>query len=378
VKNYYLIILLLTLLSCQSNVGSNRLESEPVLRYDIVSVDTVYLKSPKSTFVGYFFWTNSSINFIDRIDSKLYQFDHQGRFNGEFLGRGDGPDNQNGIFGIFKNEGQFYILSDTHLSLFDSTFSRQDQLNFSLGGKESYEEMLHAPRPDMFGLYEISWISINVNLPFLPLQKRKGFILPVMMTHPELNGYWTTEYYKTVAMFGLFNEDFELQKLGGIRSEEYLKFNFLPNFDYFYFTQKGDSLLVSFPIDPKIHVYDMQFNFLGTFGESGKEMKTDYISTQTLEEAESQWQLDQNEYGYYDHVFFDEKESLLFRTYLPKGRGAESARLQIYKDDQLVGDLEVPIRFRVLGSVNGVFYADGIIDEEKEKLAFFKFKLNEI
>jgi hypothetical protein len=30
-----------------------------------------------------------------------------------------------------------------------------------------------------------------------------------------------------------------------------------------------------------------------------------------------------------------------------------------------------------LGSVDGVFYADGIVDEENEKLAFFKFKLDE-
>jgi hypothetical protein len=335
------------------------------------------LEAPNSTFVGYLFLTNRDINFIDRIQSKVFQFDHQGNFKEEFLGRGDGPDRQNGIYGIGSEGDEFIVLSDKHISIFDASFKLKDRLNFTLGGQESVEEMLHAPRSDMFGLYEISWISQEVNMPIFPLAKGQGFILPVMMTHPELNGYWTTEYYESVAIFGLFDEKYNLQKLGGKRSEEYLKYNYLPNFDYSYFTTKGDSLLVSFPIDPKIHVYDLGFNFLGTFGEPGIDMKTDYIPTQTLEEAESQWETDRDQFGHYDHIFYDTKEDLLFRSYLPRGKGTESARFQIYKGNQLAADLEVPIRFSVLGSVDGVFYADGIVDEENEKLAFFKFKLDE-
>jgi hypothetical protein len=382
VKNYYNLLLIMTLLACKSNIDSDKSKSDKedlksAVQYEMVSLDTVYLEAPNSTFVGYLFLTNRDINFIDRIQSKVFQFDHQGNFKEEFLGRGDGPDRQNGIYGIVSEGDELIVLSDKHISIFDASFKLKDRLNFTLGGQESVEEMLHAPRSDMFGLYEISWISQEVNMPIFPLAKGQGFILPVMMTHPELNGYWTTEYYESVAIFGLFDEKYNLQKLGGKRSEEYLKYNYLPNFDYSYFTTKGDSLLVSFPIDPKIHVYDLGFNFLGTFGEPGIDMKTDYIPTQTLEEAESQWETDRDQFGHYDHIFYDTKEDLLFRSYLPRGNGAKSARFQIYKGNQLAADLEVPIRFRVLGSVDGVFYADGIVDEENEKLAFFKFKLDE-
>jgi hypothetical protein len=380
-KNFQVMILFMTLIGCKSSLESENVYDKGILesdsRYKIVALDTVYLKASNSSFVGYWFLNNEHIHFIDRIQSKVFRFDHEGNFSGEFLGKGDGPDRQNGIYGIRNNGNEFIILSDSHISIFDSKFILKNRLNFDLNGKESYEEMLHMPRADMFGLYEIAWIGQNVNTPFLPLEEGKGFILPLQMTHPELNGYWTKEYYESVATFGFFDANYKLQKLGGKRSNEYLKYDFLPNFDFLFFTEKKDSILVSFPIDPEIHIYDRDFKFKGTFGEKGKSMKTDYTPTQTLEEAESQWEMDINQFGHYDQIFYDSKEDLLFRSYLPEGKGAESARLQIYKGNQLIADLVVPVRFKVLGSIDGVFFADGIVDEENETLGFFKFRLNE-
>ncbi len=380
-KNFQVVVLIMALNGCKSSVDSENIASkcelESISGYGIADLDTAFTEIPNLSFVGYWFLANKQIHFIDRVQSRVFRFDHDGNFKGEFLGKGDGPDRQNGIYGIATNEDEFIVLSDTHISKFDSEFKLRERLNFDLNNKESHEEMLHLPRADMFGLYEIAWIGQNVNTPFLPFGEGNGFILPLQMTHPELNGYWTKEYYESVAIFGFFNEKYQLQKLGGKRSEEYLKYGFLPNFDYLFFTTKNDSILVSFPIDPALHVYDFNFNLLGTFGEKGQSMKTDYVPTQTLEEAESQWEMDLKQLGHYDHIFYDSKVDLLFRSYLPEGKGAKSARLQIYKTNQLVADLVVPIRFRVLGSIDGVFYADGIVDEENETLAFFKFKLDE-
>lgn len=354
-------------------VAENRVE----IQLDSMQLDTIFVAADASSQVGFFFFSEGGIGFSDRIESKVNEFDFDGNSKGSFLGSGEGPERQNGTYGILVKDDDLMILSDRSISIFDSTYVRQNRLNLDWGGEESYEEMLHAPSPEMFGLYEITWISQDVNMPFVVLENNQGFVLPVMMTHPELNGYWTTEYYETVPMLGLFDRDFNLQKLGGLRSKEYLNYQYLPNFDYVHLEQKGDSLLVCFPIDPMIHVYDLDFNFLGTFGESGQNMKTDYITTRTLEEAESQWETDFLQFGHYDDLFYDEEQNLVFRTYLPQGRGHASSRLQIYRDEKLIGDLKVPIRFRVLGSKDGVFYADGIVDEENEVLAFFKFTLNE-
>jgi len=198
-----------------------------------------------------------------------------------------------------------------------------------------------------------------------------------MMTHPKLNGYWTTEYYEQVANLGRFDAGFKLIQLGGKRSEKYLNYEYLPNFDYTHLIRKGDNLIVSFPIDHELYVYDLELQFLKKFGVPGKQMKTDYIPTQTLEEAESQWEMDFNQFGHYDHLHYDEDSKLLFRSYIPKGRDSGRSRIQVYKGENLVGDFEVPLRFKVIGSHRGEFYADGIVDEENEKLGFFKFTFNE-
>lgn len=360
-----------------SDTGDFNSNEENVLGYSLGLLDTIYLDADSTSQIGYFFKSDLGIHYADRIQSKIFTYDWTGKPIGTYLGVGDGPSNQNGLHGIVYQDNRFYILSDVFMSRFNTDYILDNRSQLKWGGKESYEEMLSFPREDMFGLYEISWISRMVNLPFIALEGGKGYILPVMMTHPKLNGYWTSEYYKKVFNLGLFDENFQLTKLGGRRSELYLDHQYLPNFDYTYFVKKGDSLIVSFPIDPSLYIYDLGLQYLGKFGEEGIGMKKDYIPTQTLEEAESQWEMDFRQFGYYDQLYYDEKSQLLFRSYVPKGTNGGFSRLQIYQGESLIADLEVPLRFKVIGSKDGLFYADGIIDEENEKLAFYTFTIDE-
>ena len=49
--------------------------------------------------------------------------------------------------------------------------------------------------------------------------------------------------------------------------------------------------------------------------------------------------------------------------------------MQIYKGTVLVGDVQVPSRFNIIGYDENFIYADGYLDESNEKLAFYKFKI---
>jgi len=77
-------------------------------------------------------------------------------------------------------------------------------------------------------------------------------------------------------------------------------------------------------------------------------MKMDYIPTQTLEEAESQWGTDRVQFGHYDDIFYDCKEGLLFReSYLPRGNGGGGKKKKNFllvcrfiRGIQLAADLE--------------------------------------
>jgi hypothetical protein len=63
-----------------------------------------------------------------------------------------------------------------------------------------------------------------------------------------------------------------------------------------------------------------------------------------------------------------------FRSY--KKQGVESQNgLQIYKGETLIGDVEVPANFKVIGYIKPYFVTKIICDEENERAKFYKFKL---
>ena len=64
-------------------------------------------------------------------------------------------------------------------------------------------------------------------------------------------------------------------------------------------------------------------------------------------------------------VEYVDETGLLFRSYR-KGGGSVTDGLQVYRDGVLVGDVDVPLGFRMAGYV--------VPDEEGERLYMFRFK----
>ncbi|MCH6232599.1 hypothetical protein MMU05_01510 [Aquiflexum sp. AIY15W] len=380
-KNAWFTFMLLPyfLFSCENPKTNTTIQEKEIL-YSGIAVDTVYLVKDDFSGIGFFQFSQGELYFVDQIFSTVSKYNASGELIGTFLGKGDGPSEQNNIQGFVPKalEEGHVVLDNFELVIFDSNFVRQKRLPIAWNHSDSYQEMLDNPKAEMLGLYEIAWKMKGENSAFLPVGKdaQRSILLPISMSHPTLNGYISEEYYKNVYTFGRY--DLSLNKIEtgfGNRSEEYLRHGFIPNFDFFHFTTKGDSILVSFGIDPLIHVYNQDFKLIGKFGWPGEEMNVNYPKTQTIEEAIDNYKTDLEKAGFYHHIYFDSASQLLFRTYFPDGLEKGKSRLQVFKNHILVGDFEVPERFRVLGSEGSTFIADGILDEEKDKLGIFKFSL---
>ena len=51
--------------------------------------------------------------------------------------------------------------------------------------------------------------------------------------------------------------------------------------------------------------------------------------------------------------------------------------MQIYHQKRLIGDVEVPNFFNVIGKIGDYYYADGSLDNpDNEEIVVYKFKLN--
>lgn len=367
------------LFSCENPKTNTTIQEKEIL-YSEIALDTVYLVKDDFSGIGFFQFSQGELYFVDQIFSTISKYNASGELIGTFLGKGDGPSEQNNIHGFVPKalEEGHVVLDNFELVIFDSNFVRQKRLPIAWNNSNSYQEMLDNPKAEMLGLYEIAWKMKGENSAFLPVGKdaQRSILLPISMSHPTLNGYISEEYYKNVYTFGRYDLSSNKVETGfGNRSEEYLRHGFIPNFDFFHFTTKGDSILVSFGIDPLIHVYSQDFKLIGKFGWPGEEMNINYPKTQTIEEAIDNYKTDLEKAGFYHHIYFDSASQLLFRTYFPDGLEKGKSRLQVFKNHILVGDFEVPERFRVLGSEGSTFIADGILDEEKDKLGIFKFSL---
>jgi hypothetical protein len=164
-----------------------------------------------------------------------------------------------------------------------------------------------------------------------------------------------------------------LELMGVQWPEIYLQLKFVPNLAALSFSILEHNIYLSFAIHPLIYIYDADFNALGTFGRAGDGMKASYRTTRTFEEAQESQSQDLGNQSIYGSVFAD--GPYVFRIYFPEGMEAAYARLQIFEDKVLIGDVKVAPRFNVIGRIGEYYYANGIVDEMAEQIVVFKFKL---
>lgn len=328
--------------------------------------------------VGFFSLGRDQIFFVDQVFSTVISYDSGGLYQRTYLGKGDGPDEQNNIHGFhpYALNNKHVVLDNFELVVFDENFIKDISYPIEWDYSESYQDMVNSPKGSMLGLYELDWKSKGQNTSFIIDESGSQVLLPITMSHPTLNGYISEEYYQSVAVLGRYDLKKKMVLEGfGRRSDKYLEQKFVPNFDFSFFTKSKKEILVSFAIDPLIHVFGADGELVYKFGVDGIEMRESYPKTNTIEDALDNYKLDLEKAGFYHLIYLNEANNLTFRTYFPQGAGKGYARLQIYQDKTLIGDVRVPERFRILGKIGDFYFADGIVDEINDRLGFYKFKL---
>lgn len=352
--------------------------SERQEKYSNILIEEVNLELDFNSFVGFFAYGENTLFYIDQLYTQVHTFDPEFNKIGEFLGKGDGPDRQNVINGFmpFVDAQRHMIVGSNETLLFDLDFSRQSSYPIRWDYSDNYSDMENFPKASMIGLYEIGWRPRGTNLSVLVDMDSKEMIFPVEMSHPKLNGFLHKEYYESVHTIGKYNIDRKkISSVLGRRSPVYLDHPYIPNFDFFYLESVSDSILVSFAVDPMIHVLDAEGNLIGKFGFPGQDFKSNYPATSSIHDALANFEIDLNKAGFYDHIYYDKTSGYLFRSYFPEGKGKGYSRIQVFENHSLIADIKVPERFRVIGNSGDWFIADGILDEKEEEMAVYKFVL---
>jgi hypothetical protein len=134
----------------------------------------------------------------------------------------------------------------------------------------------------------------------------------------------------------------------------------------FFVSQEADSI---------IYCYNNNYEIKYAFGLPGKDMNIEYNNLNTVDEFKNSYLSERREFGYYNDLEYIDERKMLFRSY-KKGIHKNVDGLQIYNDGILIGDVEVPLNFKVVGYSNSYFYSEAMIDEFNEVIHLFRFKLD--
>lgn len=355
-------------------------QGESEISFYDVKLEKVVLDSLNTSFIGDFYVNDSGIYYVDERFCTVNKFKIDGSFIETAVGLGKGP-NETMIGRVegFDNSEKYNILigpsRDFHAfdpdwrSIIHRTIKQSPRDHITVNS---------TPPTDDPGLYSLDYINMDVEYfgsklyftigtdhpychPFLPIYYQE---CPIIVEVDFWSGTW--------------------EEMFGRRSPSYKNYNGLGQFSFsrFEIDDKG-RFYVSFEIDPRIYVYDREFNPLHSFGMNGHDMDTTYTNLyikgnihdpENLEKVREITESDRSTKGYYKSMKLFDELDLLFRTY-SKNESAKVDGLQVYHNEILIGDVQVPESFEVVGYSAPYYYGQISGNGDAELLQLYRFKI---
>ena len=366
-----ILVLLLLLYGCTSSVDktiyfAEATNQKPQISVTELNYEPFDLEHVESSYIGLLEVYDDKIMFIDKKFCYVFLFDRDGHYIKRYLGQGPGPKElATGVIdGFAKIEDGFLFLgggNDCHL--YNDQFEYQDKYIIDKGSKNSKEG------------YDAPWIY-TMTYENMQMKSYKQYLYyTVYSEYDDMNFIDSPEEYfaKSCYLAKMNLESGKVEKMLGKYPSVYdtqktLKQASFVNFDI---TSSGH-FMVSFEGDSLIYEYDMDFKPVKTYGYAGREMRMPerYLSTFYL--FKKYYRSSREESGYYTGIDYINETQTLFRTY-KRGKSSASDGLQIYREGMLIGDVDVPKGFKMLGYIAPYYYATCGIDEENERIELFKF-----
>lgn len=375
------VLLLITLISCNSTVDESIDDHFSVvntgkkeLSLSRLNLDTIYLDKIESSYTGFISIANEDICFIDNRFCWNFKFDTLGNLKSRDLGQGRGPHEiPTGFIDGYlhlSDQRDFYFGSSWDCYVFNQKSERIKEYRIDWKIENTKDEMLKSPNANMHGLYTIAYHKLE-------LRDYNGFVyFPILSQHPTFNFIISKDYYATSYILAKMRiDDGKVDGLYGRRSPVFSKYNFIGQFSLMSFDiSKEGKIFVTHEPDSSIYVYNDDFKIIDCFGFSGLNMDQDYLEISDLQTFKAKYSSERKSKGYYSKIEYIDERKLLFRSY-SKGEHSLHDGLQIYKNNVLIADVEVPKGFYVTGYLSPHFISNAEIDDVVEEIKIYKFKL---
>lgn len=349
----------------QKFAGIKNYPKEDILQeIDMISLP---LETVGSSYVGQLSVTDESILFIDSRFCWVFEFTPEGELKKRYLGQGNGPSElPAGMidgYAYLQDGSHFFIGPGSNCYIYDENFKLKSRyiLKYKKGA-------VNPEQPDTYTLYYFNMCMKDYN---------DHLYCTVMLDDPIYNFILSPkEYFKNVHVLMSINlQTGELEAVKGNYPDIYQKDPSLRHLNFIaYDIDKSGNFNLTYEGDSIIYVFDSEFRPVTAFGYAGKDMVKKEAVFHSLEEFREGYAQNRRERGIYTGLKYVDETGVLFRSY-QKGEGKDTDGLQIYKNNVLIGDVEVPKNFKVLGYIPPYYYGSDGINEENESIFIQRFQL---
>jgi hypothetical protein len=378
-RNIIFIICLYVFVSCQ-NKNSFQIEFEKTGATNTIIksiiVDTIEIDKVLCSYSGISKIVNDQILFIDERFCWVFIFDKEGKLVDKKLGKGRGNKELNtGFIDEYlplKSNKHLFIGSGMDCHIYNSDWEIEDRYHMSLVKSDS--DVNHSNVYRNKNKYTLQWEKLNSR------SNDQYAFIPVYVDSNQQNPYMLTkEYYTDMKVLAKMNlETGDVEEMIGSFSPIYLENKYIPQQAFLSFDiNSKNELLISYHADSLIYITDDSFHIKKAFGRAGSDMDINYKKIKNLKQFLPAFKNSMVQDTYYRHLEYIEERNLLFRSY-SKGKNKFCDGLQIFKDDLLIGDINVPKKLDIIGYIEPFFYSNIIIDEESEKMIIYRFKIEQI
>jgi len=384
-----LFIFILLLIGCNGETYESSLYNTiPVssvsgnVRFNSLELEKVNFDKIQSSYNAVLFVRNDTLIFFDTSFSRAFLFNREGHFIEKRLGVGPGPNEipnrtmsfidqqQNGSLVLVGNSNDFHII--------DSDFIRAKSSVIRWQSNKPLEFLRNNPTPTDHRAYDLAY-----NMGNMKVMENYAY-LPLASAPPPFSKYnLTTDLFAHEARIAakMNLETGEVEEIIGRLSPTYHRNENARIFSFYKMTAdiKNRLFYVTFRPDSLIYVKDHNFMPIRAFGLRGRNMNTNYElfpNTNNTETLSLHWQKEIQEKGYYSGIYFEPALDMVFRTYT-KGNEEKYDGLQIYRDEKLLADVDVPEGFMVSGFSDPYVYSSVFVNQDMEELHIFRFNIHD-
>jgi hypothetical protein len=372
------IIIAISSFGCQKRSSEISGRGEFLIKLDSIMFNSNELLSG----VGRFTIIRDTLYFFDQRKNTIQAIDHNTKkVIYSKLGSGPGPNEIQGIDYLWGNSNYNFIYYNSFLHCYNLNWTLKSKRRINFHGDQSYSDIVSDPNYKLSPqIYLPEYMELN---PFSISDSIS--IIHVTAAHEQLNKYYHKEYYSKIKPFATVNVfSGEVMGVFGEKSSKLSEYNLLPNFDHSYFTVKSDTLIVSHEVDSKLYYYSIKGKKLKEIEISDNHKVGENFKERIGIESDDFYFADRAVSTYYTHIYHDNSMDVSFRVVKTgsnkdaKSKLDNPTFLQIVKEGKLIQEVKVPGRFRMIGKIGDVLYADGIIMENNTdtRIGIYTLKYN--